>query len=142
MSYLIDTCALSEFTKLRPAPSVDHWFASTPETSQFVSVLSLGELEKGIYRLPPSRRRASLAKWLAQLSAGLSERTLAVTEAVAREWGRTSARAELAGRPIPVVDALIGATALVNDLTVVTRNTSDIGRSGAKILDPWHIPSR
>ncbi|HEX9297118.1 MAG TPA: type II toxin-antitoxin system VapC family toxin [Polyangiaceae bacterium] len=142
MDYLIDTCILSEFTKPRPALSVDHWVAATPEAAQFVSVLTLGELEKGIHKLPASRRREMLERWLVELRARFSGRILDVSEAVALEWGRVSARAEKGGQPVPVIDAFLGATALVHDLVVVTRNSSDIDRTGAKLLDPWQERDR
>jgi toxin FitB len=138
--YLIDTCILSEFTKPHPAGSVDRWVAATAEAAQFVSVLTLGELEKGIHKLPASRRREMLDRWLIELRGRFAGRVIDVNESVALEWGRLSARAEKGGQRIPVIDALLGATALVHDLTVVTRNTSDIARTGAKLLDPWLEP--
>jgi predicted nucleic acid-binding protein len=137
MDYLIDTCVFSEFTKPRPAASVDRWIAAVAETSQFVSVLSLGELEKGVRKLATSRRRNDLERWLTSLRARLQERTLGVDADIALEWGRISAQAEGRGRPLPVVDALLGATAIVHGLAVATRNSSDIERTGARIVDPW-----
>jgi hypothetical protein len=137
MAYLIDTCALSEFTKPRPATSVEEWFEAMPDGTDFVSVLSLGELEKGITKLANSRRRSSLERWFSELRDRVSSRILVVDEPVALEWGRIAARAEKAGNPVPVMDALIGATAIVHGLAVVTRNGSDIARTGAPIVDPW-----
>ena len=137
MAYLLDTCALSEFTKPKPSPSVDAWFAQLPDGADFVSVLTLGELQKGITKLASSRRRATLERWFGDLRDRLSGRVLTVDEPVALEWGRIAARGELAGQPVPSVDALIAATAIVHGLAVVTRNTSDIARTGAPIIDPW-----
>ena len=137
MTYLLDTCALSEFTRPKPSASVDAWFAQIPEGTDFVSVLTLGELEKGITKLATSRRRASLEKWFGGLRDRFRDRILPVDEPVALEWGRIAARGELAGTPIPSIDALIAATAIVHGLAVVTRNTSDIARTGAPIVDPW-----
>jgi predicted nucleic acid-binding protein len=137
MAYLIDTCALSEFTKPRPARAVDKWFASLPEGVEFVSVLTLGELEKGIAKLASSRRRASLEGWFSELCDRFDGHILSVDRTVALEWGRIAARVEKSGRPVPVVDALIAATAIVHGLSVVTRNGSDIARTGAPIIDPW-----
>lgn len=137
MAYLLDTCALSEFTKPKPSASVDAWFAQIPDGADFVSVLTLGELEKGITKLASSRRRAALERWFGDLRDRFSGRILAVDEPVALEWGRITARAELAGNPLPSIDALIAATAIVHGLAVVTRNTSDIARTGAPIIDPW-----
>ena len=137
MAYLLDTCALSEFTKPKPSASVDAWFAQIPDGADFVSVLTLGELEKGITKLASSRRRAGLERWFGDLRDRFSGRILSVDEPVALEWGRITARAELAGNPLPSIDALIAATAIVHGLAVVTRNTSDIARTGAPIIDPW-----
>lgn len=137
MSYLIDTCALSEFTKARPAASVDAWFAGVADGSDYVSVLTLGELEKGITKLTSSRRRSTLERWFADLRERFAGRILGIDESIALEWGRLSARCEATGQPVPVIDALLGATAIVNGLSVVTRNASDIARTGAPIIDPW-----
>jgi len=137
VSYLLDTCALSEFTKPKPSPSVDAWFARIPDSADFVSVLTLGELEKGITKLRASRRRASLERWFGELRDRFGGRILVVDEPVALEWGRISARTEQAGNPVPSIDALIGATAIVHGLAVVTRNASHITRTGAPIIDPW-----
>lgn len=137
MTYLLDTCALSEFTKPKPSASVDTWFAQLPDGADFVSVLTLGELEKGIAKLSASRRRASLEEWFADLRDRFRGRILLVDEPVALEWGRITARGELAGAPVPSIDALIAATAIVHGLAVVTRNSSDIARTGAPIIDPW-----
>lgn len=137
MAYLLDTCALSEFTKPKPSAAVDAWFAQVPDGTDFVSVLTLGELEKGITKLATSRRRASLERWFGDLRDRFSGRILLVDEPVGLEWGRIAARGELAGHPVPSIDALIAATAIVHGLAVVTRNTSDIARTGAPVIDPW-----
>ena len=137
MAYLIDTCVFSEFTKPRPSKVVEAWFSTVEEGSEHASVLTLGEIERGIGRLAMSKRRRALERWFAELRGRLDGYILAVDGAVALEWGRMTARAELAGHPLPVVDALIGATAIIHGLTVVTRNTSDIARTGAPVIDPW-----
>jgi toxin FitB len=137
MTYLIDTCALSEFTKAKPAARVDAWFATIADGTDYVSVLTLGELEKGISKLTGSRRRSTLERWFADLRDRFAGRIIGIDESVALEWGRISARCEAAGQPVPVIDALLGATAIVNGLSVVTRNSSDIARTGAPLIDPW-----
>jgi toxin FitB len=111
--------------------------ASQPDEAQFASVLTLGELEKGVRKLAVGRRRRELERWLRALETRLADRTLAVDAAVALEWGRIAAESEARGRPIPVIDALIAATARVHGLSVVTRNGSDVGATGAAIVDPW-----
>lgn len=137
MAYLIDTCAFSEFTKPKPSAAVDAWFAALPDGVDFASVLTLGELEKGIARLGTTRRRSALEKWFAALRDRLGERVLPVDEPVALEWGRIAARGEAQGAPIPVIDALLAATATVHGLSIVTRNTADLARTGVAIIDPW-----
>jgi predicted nucleic acid-binding protein len=137
MAYLLDTCALSEFTKPKPSASVDAWFAQLPDGVDFVSVLTFGELGKGIARLTASRRRTSLERWFGGLRERFVGRILPIDEPVALEWGRIAARSELAGNPVPSIDALIAATAIVHGLAVVTRNSSDIVRTGAPVIDPW-----
>jgi predicted nucleic acid-binding protein len=136
--YLLDTCVVSEFVKPRPSAKVVAWLAERPEVATHLSVLTLGEIEKGITRLPSSRRRRELAQWLEQeLRPRFRGRILQVGEEIAVLWGRLHGEAELRGEPLPVVDCLIAATALTHDLTVVTRNISDIARAGARVDDPW-----
>lgn len=137
MSYLLDTCVVSEPTKPRPAAAVLSWLRSTDAGALHMSVLTMGELERGVERLGDGARQRGLRRWLEQLRGEAEQRLLPVTDAVATEWGRMLAHAEKRGLIIPVVDGLIGATAIVHGLTVVTRNRSDIARTGAAILDPW-----
>jgi len=103
----------------------------------YLSVLTLGEIEKGIERLASSARKRALRKWLERVRTESEGRVIAVDDAIATEWGRLLARAEKRGHTLPVIDAMLGATALVRGLTVVTRNNSDIARTGASIFDPW-----
>jgi predicted nucleic acid-binding protein len=137
VKYLLDTCVLSEMTKPRPSESVVRWLERAAEDALAVSVLTVGELEKGVRRLAAGERRRALERWLEEICRGYSERLVDVGAEVATEWGRIAAKAEGRGEPLPVIDALIGATAIVHRLTVVTRNTADIGRTGARVLDPW-----
>ena len=90
-----------------------------------------------IKKLATGRKRSTLERWLGELRDRFSGRILGITEPIALEWGRLTARCEQEGQPIPVIDGLLGATAIVHGLSVVTRNTSDIARSGAPIVDPW-----
>lgn len=137
MSYLLDTCVVSETTKPRPAATVLAWLKTADPVSLHVCVITLGEIEKGIERLPVSRQQGRLRRWAEQLRSEWQGGILDVDEAAAIEWGRILARAERRGEQLPVIDALIGATAVVHGLAVVTRNSSDIGRTGAAIFDPW-----
>lgn len=137
MAYLLDTCLLSEVWKPRPNAGVIEWLEASMEEDLFLSVLSLGELEKGIQRLPDGRKKARLARDYVLLRSRFSSRVLGVTDVIAERWGDLSAAAERAGRHIHVIDGLIAATALVQGLTVVTRNVDDFATIPVPLLDPW-----
>ena len=138
MSYLLDTCVVSELTKPRPSKTVAEWLKSNDEGSFFLSVITLGEIEKGIAKLPDSRKKRAIEVWLrSDLLPRFGKRLLPVSRKVAVIWGRMQGEAEKEGAPLPTVDSLIAATAQANDLVVVTRNGDDIERCGVEVLDPW-----
>lgn len=138
MKYLLDTTVLSETQRPKPADSVLRWLSERDETTLFISVLTLGELHCGIARLAEGKRRDDLQNWVdRELASRFYGRVLPVDEEVAAEWGRLNGMARQRGEPLPAVDSLIAATALVHHLTVVTRNARDIGRCGVPLLDPW-----
>ena len=138
MSWLLDTCVVSELTRPRPQASVVHWVMEREERDLFLSVLTMGELEKGIARLPDGPKRIALEKWVRQeLADRFRGRLLDVDSAVATRWGTTSGKSEALGCPLPVIDCLIAATSLQHGLTVVTRNTADLERCGARCVNPW-----
>ncbi|TFL13307.1 type II toxin-antitoxin system VapC family toxin [Pusillimonas caeni] len=135
MSYLLDTNVLSELRRKMPHPDVLQWFEGRPASTLFLSVLTLGEIRKGIQALPQAGRREMLVDWLeTELTAFFSRRILSVDAAVADRWGRLVADA---GRPVPAIDSLLAATALEHDLTLVTRNTKDFEGLGVSLVDPW-----
>ena len=135
MSFLIDTCALSELTRNNPSPLVSGWFDATPAKSLYLSVLTLGEIRRGVERLASSRRRSRITTWLEnELPAWFEQRVLPINGQVADEWGRLTARLK---NPLPAIDGLIAATALYHRLTVVTRNEPDFAPAGVAILNPW-----
>ncbi|MBU3693375.1 MAG: type II toxin-antitoxin system VapC family toxin [Rhodocyclaceae bacterium] len=135
MSYLLDTNVLSELRRSEPQPAVVDWIASRKSASLYLSTLTLGEIRRGIDRLPESRRRMALEEWLEQeLPQFFSERVLPVDAAVADRWGRMLASA---GRPVPVIDSLLAATAVEHDLVLVTRNLRDFGFAGLRTFNPW-----
>ena len=124
--------------KRRPHAGVVAWLTEVDEASICVSVLTLGEIEKGIEKLPDGKRNRALAAWLrAALRERFAGRILEVSEDIALSWGRIQGSAEARGEALPVVDSLLAATARVHDLTVVTRNDTDVARAGAPTLDPW-----
>jgi predicted nucleic acid-binding protein len=138
VKWLLDTCVISELVRPKPEPSVVEWVRHQQEEHLFLSVLTLGELCKGIQRLPDSHKRVHLENWLDRdLKVRFAGRWLAVDEEVAERWGLVTADAVRRGQGVPVLDGLIAATALVHGMTVVTRNTADIRSTGALFLNPW-----
>jgi len=117
MTYLIDTNVLSELRRKEPDAGVAKWFSQRPATTLFVSVLTLGEIRKGIDLLPDSERKFALLDWL-----------------VADRWGRLMAQV---GRPMPAIDSLLAATAIHHGLKLVTRNACDFEFAGLEVINPW-----
>ena len=140
MSWLLDTCALSEYVKKAPAPAVIQWLDEQDEVSLHLSVVSLGEIEKGILKLRASdaRRSQKLTAWLGKLEQRFAGRILPLDAAALHAWAQLAASTELSGRRLPVMDGLIMATALCHGLTVVTRNTEDF-RFYPQVFDPWQL---
>ncbi|MDP1536359.1 MAG: type II toxin-antitoxin system VapC family toxin [Burkholderiales bacterium] len=140
MSWLLDTCALSEYVKKAPAPAVIRWLDEQDESSLFLSVLTLGEIEKGILKLRASdaRRSQKLTAWLGKVEQRFAGRILPLDAAVLHAWAQLAASAELAGQRLPVMDGLLMATAQCHGLTVVTRNTEDF-RFYPQVFDPWQL---
>jgi len=139
MSYLIDTCCISELVKMKPNPNVVKWFADRDELSMYLSVITFGELRKGIEKLPDSKKKKELNRWVKEdLNHRFKNRVLDITIEEVNKWGKILAEAEQDGRPLPAIDSLIAATALVHDLSVVTRNTQDMEDSGVEVINPWN----
>jgi len=138
VTYLLDTCVISELVKPRPNPRVVSWIKEQEEESLFLSVITIGEIQKGISKLYPSKRRSNLAAWLQQeLPARFAGRVIPINDEVALVWGQMLGDAESKGRRIPVIDAFLAATALVYGFTLVTRNAPDIVDTGASLLNLW-----
>lgn len=138
MKYLLDTCVVSELTKKKPEKNIITWIKTKDETDFFLSVLTLGELQKGIIKLDDSKKKQSLIDWLeSDLSKRFEKRILFITDSVARKWGEIQGIAERQGNKMPVVDSLIAATGITYNLQVVTRNTDDMEASGVKLFNPW-----
>jgi len=133
--YLLDTCVLSELIKRQPNRSVIAWIQEQDEPALFVSVLTFGELEKGISKLPDGRRRQELSAWVDHdLRRRFGGRILPFEYEAACRWGEISGVAELAGTPMPVIDSMLAAIALIHGLTLVTRNTPDVAPSNVPVL--------
>jgi predicted nucleic acid-binding protein len=136
--FLLDTNVISELVKPQPDGSVLRWIGETDEALLFLSVLTLGEIRNGIEKLGPGKRRGRLESWLAvDLPLRFQERVLAIDEGIAQRWGALSAAAAKTGRPVPVIDGLLAATALHHDLMLVTRGDGDVCGTGVPVLDPW-----
>ena len=135
MSFLLDTNIASELKRGRKCdPQVAAWHAAQVSSARYVSVLTLGELRKGIDMLRP--RDAACTRlfegWLIEIESDFQDRVIPVDSHVADRWGRLAAT-----RPLPSIDALLAATSLVHDLTLVIRNTRDIASTGVRLLDPF-----
>ena len=138
MSFLIDTCVLSETVRPRPETAVVGWLDAQDEQALFVSVLTLGEIHKGIAKLPASPRKHLLGDWVdGPLIQRFGRRLLPIDSSVATVWGEITGSSERRGSPVPVIDSLIAATARVHGLTVVTRNSKHFAQCEVPVVDPW-----
>jgi len=136
--FLLDTNVISELVKPRPAATVTGWIEGTDESLLYLSVLTFGEIRRGIAALPQSRRRATLEAWLDKdLRARFEDRILAIDEGVADRWGLLTAAGRNAGIVLPVIDGLLAATALEHNLTFVTRDMGEIPSMGVEVFNPW-----
>ena len=135
MSYLLDTNVLSELVRPKPAKTVLLWFENIPSDALHISVLTLGEIRKGIEHMADGARREKLRLWLEhELADWFGTRVLPVDIPVADRWGRLLA---LMGRPVPTIDSLLAATALHYELRLVTRNQKDFNYPGLEVINPW-----
>lgn len=134
---LLDTCVVSELVRPAPDPRVLAWFETAPEDGLYLSVLTLGELQRGADLIEEAGRRARVQAWIDGLARAFADRLLPVDDAVAVRWGRLTAEARRAGRTRPAVDSLLVATALRHDLTLATRNLADFAGTGVRLVNPW-----
>ena len=138
MNYLLDTCVISELIKPKPSSTVIKWLRSCQEESLFLSSLTIGEIQKGISRLPDSRKRKKLQRWLdSELTQRFDKRIIGIDFKVAKKWGEIQASSEIAGVKMPVIDSLIASIGIVYDMTVVTRNIGDMKNSCVRLFNPW-----
>jgi toxin FitB len=135
---LLDTCTLAELRLPKGHPSVKSAVAEILDADLYLSVLTVGEVIKGIALLAAGRKKRNLTTWLISLENQFGDRILAVDIETARIWGEMMARAQKRGIIIPGTDGLLAATALRHGLHVMTRNTRHFEASGALIIDPWH----
>jgi predicted nucleic acid-binding protein len=135
---LLDTNCVSEAVRLRPEPRVISWLETAEESLLFLSVLTVGEIRKGVASLAPSKRRTLLETWLEiELPSRFSSRILSIDAAIADRWGSLTAIAKSKGRALSIIDGLLAATAIHHNLTVVSRNDSDFVGLQVPIFNPW-----
>lgn len=136
--FLLDTNCISELVSPKPHQRVIEWLEATDEGLLYLSVLTLGEIRKGIAELVQSQRRTRLETWLeVELRARFAGRIIPIDSAIADRWGLLDAVSKRRGKSLPVIDGLLAATALHYNLTVVSRNTNDFNSSQVQVLNPW-----
>jgi predicted nucleic acid-binding protein len=139
MKFLLDTCVISEIAKSNPNKNVITWLKNQDESKLFLSVLTFGEIQKGIEKAPDEIRKEKLKLWVEEdLKQRFEGRIFPLDLEIATQWSIAQGISEKAGKPMPAIDGLIAISGLVNNCTVVTRNTSDMEQSKVELLDLWN----
>ncbi|KAF3889173.1 MULTISPECIES: type II toxin-antitoxin system VapC family toxin [Nostocales] len=139
MSYLLDTCVISELIAKQPNQQVVEWIDELNPDLIYLSVITIGEICKGIEKLPLSKRKTELHTWLNdELLIRFSNKILTIDIDVMRTWGTLNGRLELNGQRMAAIDSLIAAVALNKDFTLVTRNEADFQQAGVRLINPWN----
>lgn len=139
MRYLLDTCVISELVKPVPNRKVIDWLNELPSEALFLSVITIGELRKGLTRIPDSKRKQRLTVWLNTLLEDYKERIFPIDLMVAENWGIIQGNAENAGTPMSSIDGLLATTTYTHNLTLATRNENDFISSQIPIINPWRF---
>ena len=138
MKYLLDTCIISELVAKHPNPKVVEFVDSLDSGDVYLSVITIGEIAKGVEKLPKSKRKQELHSWLKEdLMVRFDGRIIPLDTDILMEWGILIARLESTGITLPAIDSLIAATTLTYKLTLVTRNVNDFDGAGVRIINPW-----
>lgn len=138
MKFLLDTCVLSELVKSKPDPKVLAWINTRKESELHVAAMTMAELQRGVARLPLSRRKTELTDWLEKLRIGFDGRIFSFSAETAVCWGDMCARAESDGRTMAAFDSIIAATAMEHGLVLVTRNEQDFSKAPVVLFNPWN----
>lgn len=138
MKYLLDTCVISELVAKKPNPKVVEFVDSLDSDDVYLSVITIGEIAKGVEKLAKSKRKQELHSWLKEdLLVRFDGKIIPLDTDVLTEWGILIARTESTGLTLPAVDSLIAATALTHKLILVTRNSEDFDGTAVEIFNPW-----
>jgi len=138
VKYLLDTCVISEVLKKRPNEKVISWLRNHDESSMYLSVLTFGEIQKGIEKSPNEDRKKKLILWLEDdLKKRFQDRVIPLDLNVSLNWGTLQGKAKKIGKPMPAIDGLIAVSGYTHNCIIVTRNTSDMEQSNAELLNPW-----
>jgi len=139
VKYLLDTCVISELVKPTPNRTVVDWLNELPSEALFLCAITIGEVRKGLTKLPDSGKKERLTLWLNTLLTEYKERILSIDLVVCENWGVLQGNAEKAGMTMPTIDSLIAATAYTHNLTLATRNESDFAPANIPIINPWNL---
>jgi predicted nucleic acid-binding protein len=139
VKYLLDTCVISELVKPTPNRTVVDWLKELPSEALFLCAITIGEVRKGLTKLPDSGKKERLTLWLNTLLTEYKERILSIDLVVCENWGVLQGNAEKTGMTMPTIDSLIAATAYTHNLTLATRNESDFAPVNIPIINPWNL---
>jgi predicted nucleic acid-binding protein len=137
MKYLLDTCVLSEMIKSTPDANVIQWFKTRKPHELCISAMTWGELQRGVAKLPQSKRRSELTAWLNQLESGFEDRILSFDQKSSEIWAQMTLQAETKGKSMAAFDSIIAATARAFGCKMVTRNVRDFTQADIDLLNPW-----
>jgi len=139
LKYLIDTCVISELRKPEPNNSVVKFLRSIDESEIYLSSMTLGEVHRGIQKLPQSKKRTELLLWVGSIEQQFEDKILSFNKEVSIFWGQLMARLESEGNRMSAFDSIICATSLYNNCCIITRNVKDFEKSGIEIINPWEL---
>ena len=139
MKYLLDTCVISELVLPTPKRKVVDWLNELPSETLFLCAITIGEVRKGLTKLPDSKKKERLTLWLNTLLKEYKERILFIDLMVCENWGVLQGNAEKAGTPMSTIDSLIAATTYTYNLTLATRNEDDFAPTNIPIINPWKL---